>query len=119
MQEFRAEVKYVDEELMQTLKPLLEKNTELLFDGLKATDWADACREAYEEIIPKLNAKKIPMPIHFWRHMFAQHMLRATNWNYTIVAKLGGWTEEALRRSYGEPPQAVIANWGKTYFPKI
>jgi len=47
--------------------------------------------------------------------MFAQHMLRATDWNYTIVAKLGGWTEEALRRSYGEPPQAVMAKWGLKY----
>jgi len=118
MQEMRMEIKYVDDELMEVLKPLVNNGTEFLFEGLKGYEWAGACRSAYEEIIPKLN-KRIPMPIHFWRHMFAQHMLRATDWNYTIVAKLGGWTEEALRRSYGEPPQAVMAKWGKQYFPKI
>lgn len=118
MQEQRMEIKYIDDELMTDLKPLLNNGTELLFDGLKDRDWTGACREAYARVMPKLN-ERIPMPVHFWRHMFAQHMLRATDWNYTIVAKLGGWTEEALRRNYGEPPQAVIANWGKQYFPKI
>jgi integrase len=118
MQDQRMEIKYVDDELMRDLKPLVNNGTKFLFEELRDTDWADACRRAYDKVIPEVN-ERIPMPIHFWRHMFAQHMLRATNWNYTVTSKLGGWTEEALRRNYGEPPQAVIANWGKQYYPKI
>jgi len=117
-QDVRKEVKYIDDELMEDLKPLIAKGTKYLFEGLTKVRWREVCREAYDKIIPEIN-KCIPMPVHFWRHMFAQHMLRATNWNYTIVAKLGGWTEEALRRSYGEPPQAVMAKWGMKYIPQI
>ncbi|MEM2613634.1 MAG: tyrosine-type recombinase/integrase [Nitrososphaerota archaeon] len=57
------------------------------------------------------------MPNHFWRHMFAQHMLRATNWNYTLVAELGGWTPQALYESYGKPPMAIVAEWGLKFMP--
>ena len=117
-QEVRREVKYIDDELLTDLKPLLTNEGENLFEGLDDTVWAETCREAYEQVIPEVN-KKIPMPIHFWRHMFAQHMLRATDWNYSVVASLGGWTEEALKRSYGQPPQAVIAKWGLKYIPQI
>jgi Phage integrase family. len=117
-QEFRKEIKYIDDELLQDLKPLIAKGTKYLFEGLTRVRWCNICREAYEKIIPELN-KRIPMPVHFWRHMFAQHMLRATDWNYGIVAGLGGWTEEALKRSYGQPPQAVIAKWGMKYIPQI
>lgn len=75
-------------------------------------------RSAYKRIIPELN-KKIPMPSHFWRHMFAQYMLRASNWNYGLVASLGGWSMEALRRYYGKPPQEVIKKFGWKHLPQI
>lgn len=52
---------------------------------------------------------------HFWRHMFAQHMLRATKWNYAAVANLGGWTIQALQESYGEPPENIVKEWGISY----
>ena len=117
-QDIRKEVKYIDQELMEDLKPLIAKDTKYLFEGLTKDRWCEVCREAYDKIIPEIN-KRIPMPVHFWRHMFAQHMLRATDWNYSVVAGLGGWTEEALKRSYGQPPQAVIAKWGLKYIPKI
>lgn len=52
---------------------------------------------------------------HFWRHMFAQHMLRATKWNYAAVAKLGGWTIQALQESYGEPPDNIVKEWGISF----
>ena len=117
-QDVRKEVKYIDEELMEDLRPLIAKGTIFLFEGLTKRRWCKVCRRAYQKIIPEIN-KRIPMPVHFWRHMFAQHMLRATDWNYGIVAALGGWTEEALKRSYGQPPQAVIAKWGMKYIPQI
>lgn len=58
-------------------------------------------REVYEIVIPEINAE-LEMPFHFWRHMFAQYMLRATKWNTALVAKWGGWTTEALERYYGK-----------------
>lgn len=61
----------------------------------------DILRRAYKQIIPEIEAE-LKMPFHFWRHMFAQHMLRKTHWNTTLVAKLGGWTTEALERYYGK-----------------
>ena len=75
-------------------------------------------RSAYQNILPELN-KRIPQPSHFWRHQFAQHMLRASNWNYGLVASLGGWSLEALRRYYGMPPQAVVKQFGLKHLPKI
>jgi integrase len=52
---------------------------------------------------------------HFWRHMFAQHMLRATDWNYAPVAALGGWTPQALEESYGKPPDETVKQWADKY----
>ena len=88
-----------------------------LFD-MKKAEVNNILKEAYEKIIPEL-AEEIPMPFHFWRHQFAQHMLRATKWNYTFVAELGGWTEEVLKRYYGKPPQEVIRQAGLEALPNI
>ena len=75
----------------------------------------EALRETYKTIIPKL-APQITMPCHFWRHQFAQHMLRKCDWNYDIVAQLGGWIDtNTLKQCYGMPPKAVIQKWGKEY----
>jgi len=52
---------------------------------------------------------------HFWRHMFAQHMLRKTDWNYAPVASLGGWTPQALEESYGKPPDEAVKQWADKY----
>jgi hypothetical protein len=43
--------------------------------------------------------------------MFAQHMLRLTNWHTAKVAALGNWTEQALKESYGEPPEDIVQHW--------
>jgi integrase len=56
---------------------------------------------------------------HFWRHMFAQHMLRLCNWNYGIVAYLGGWTVQALQESYGMPTNEQLRQWGLSELPKL
>lgn len=42
-------------------------------------------------------------PNHVWRHTFAQDCLHATDWNYELVASLGGWKDtNTLKLSYGE-----------------
>ena len=58
-------------------------------------------------------------PNHFWRHMFAQHMLRKTGWNYAVVAALGGWTITSLEEDYGKPPRATLREWGLGHIPDL
>lgn len=59
------------------------------------------------------------MPNHFWRHMFYQHMLRLTDWNYGACAELGGSTVKSLEESYGKPPRVIVKKWGLKYMPMI
>lgn len=80
-------------------------------------------KEAYRVFLkdnPRALDLALREPTHFWRHMFAQHMLRATNWNYVLVAELGGWkTREALIESYGMPPSEMIRREGLSTIPEI
>lgn len=81
-----------------------------LFD-ITALELCQLMRSALQTILPDLN-ERIPMPFHFWRHMFAQHMLRKTNWNHGVVAALGGWTTGALERYYGKMPMGEAEKLG-------
>jgi integrase len=80
-------------------------------------------KEAYRVFLkddPRALGFALREPNHFWRHMFAQHMLRATKWNYVLVAKLGGWkNREALIESYGMPPSEMIRREGLSTIPEI
>lgn len=75
-------------------------------------------REAYKEIIPEM-ADRIPMPFHFWRHMFAQHLLRLTNWNYGLVGELGNWNPDTLKKYYGKIPHDTVVQVGLETLPKL
>jgi integrase len=109
--------KHVDNELLNDMLPLISNGE--LFQDIDLVEARKLCKEAYRKFIPEL-ASEIPMPLHFWRHMFAQHMLRATNWNYTLVAMLGGWKDEkTLKDNYGMPPDEIVKQWGLDYVPMI
>jgi len=42
-------------------------------------------------------------PNHIWRHTFAQDCLHATDWNYELVASIGGWKDTGtLKKHYGK-----------------
>lgn len=46
---------------------------------------------------------KTTIPCHIFRHTFAQDCLDATDWNYEMVATLGGWKNtKILKDAYGE-----------------
>ena len=75
-------------------------------------------RSAYNEIIPEL-ADDIPRPFHFWRHQFAQHMLRVTDWNYGLVARLGDWTVETLEGYYGKMDRKTALESGRKHLVNI
>jgi integrase len=110
--------KYIDEDLKAQLKSLIkDRRTGKIF-SLTSDEMCDINKIAYQKTIPEILAK-IPMVNHFWRHMFAQHMLRRTDWNYAVVASLGGWTIQALQESYGKPPEAIVAQWGLKYYPTL
>jgi len=94
----RVQEKFIPQDLWQELD--LDNFKGKLFD-ISDQELRDVCTTAYKEIIPDL-MEEIPMPFHFWRHQFAQHMLRKTDWNYALVAGLGHWTVETLERYYGK-----------------
>lgn len=46
---------------------------------------------------------KTTIPVHIFRHTFAQDCLDSTDWNYEMVATLGGWKNTTiLKQAYGE-----------------
>jgi hypothetical protein len=89
-----------------------------IFQHLKVAYLGKLNRQALRMFVPHLEPK-ISMPNHFWRHMFFQHMLRATDWNYAVCAELGGSTISSLQESYGKPPQAIVREWGLKYMPTL
>lgn len=96
----------------------LEPKEGRIFNGLEARELNTLLREAYKTVIPEI-AERIPKPFHFWRHMFAQHMLRASNWNYALVSALGHWDVSTLIRYYGRPPKETIKQFGLLTLPRI
>ncbi len=49
-----------------------------------------------------LAGKDTEIPTHIWRHTFAQDGLEATNYNYELIASLGGWESTTiLKKHYG------------------
>lgn len=47
-------------------------------------------------------------PTHIWRHTFAQEALKATDYNYELVAEIGGWvTTLRLKKHYGAMGQSA------------
>lgn len=77
-----------------------EKTMKILKDNL---------RELYR-FLGKTNPVFNEHPIHVLRHIGAHYWLEKKDYNYALVAKIGGWiTVDELRRSYGEmPPEKVI-----------
>lgn len=84
--------KFIPENLYAELFQLFQVNGEEAFKNVKYENLSELNKEAYR-IFLKDNPEALDLalhePNHFWRHMFAQHMLRATKWNYDLVAELG------------------------------
>lgn len=103
--------KFISQDLWEELD--LDHAKGKLFD-IEPEELRKLCKTAFQAVIPE-KAKQIPMPFHFWRHMFAQHGLRATNWNLATIAELGGWTTEALERYYGKMPRTLKLQKAKEF----
>jgi integrase len=110
--------KYIPLKLWQGLKKLIGKRKTGKIFNIDRLELGSLNREALKRFVPELEPK-IRMPNHFWRHMFFQHMLRVTDWNYGVCAELGGSTVASLQESYGKPPEAVVREWGLKYLPTL
>jgi len=91
--------KKIPSDLWELLEPRIEKGGKLF--NIEAGEINGILKACYREVIPEL-AEEIVMFFHFFRHQFAQHGLRATGWNTSLIAKLGGWTVGTLERYYGK-----------------
>ena len=80
----------------------------------------DISRECIEKYAPEVLDNHPDLKVvHFWRHMMGQHWLEATNFNYGIVAAMGGWTVKALEESYGKVDEGQMRELGAIYLPKL
>ena len=115
--------KIIPPDVRDELLWLFSKYGDSAFAHIDAQDLRAFNKEVYQLFLtdnPKALELAMKEPFHFWRHMFAQHMLRATNWNYDIVAELGGWSDtNTLKKCYGSPPQEVLRKAGITIIPTI
>jgi integrase len=111
--------KYIPQKLWKNLMRLMgEWKSGKIFQNISHDDLEHLNREALKRFVPELEPK-IHMPNHFWRHMCIQHLLRATDWNYAVVAELVGSTVASLQESYGKPPQEIVRQWGLKFMPTL
>ena len=111
--------KHMPTELWKEVNAVMaNRKTGRVFRGLDKRELGKLNRHSLKLFVPELE-KKIRMPNHFWRHMFFQHMLRATDWNYAVCAELGGSTIASLQESYGKPPETIVRQWGLKYLPSL
>jgi integrase len=113
--------KMVDSELNTELDAVIgDRKVGRIFEGIDNLELGALNKEAITKFAPE-TVERYPdlSPNHFWRHMFAQHMLRQTEWNYGVVASLGGWTPQALEESYGKPPAETVKEWAYKFKLKI
>jgi hypothetical protein len=113
--------KMLPEDLLKELEICWNKYGNNPFAGLEEKTLREINKEAYRVFLTG-DALDLGLsePNHFWRHMFGAHMLRATNWNYTVVAELGSWSnEDMLKKVYGAPSKDMLRKVGLDNIPKI
>ncbi|MCK5640889.1 MAG: tyrosine-type recombinase/integrase, partial [Gammaproteobacteria bacterium] len=109
-------IKHISRDLLEDIKALTDypDNKSGPIFTYEDQEMSDKNREALEKFYPQLweQYPDYDDHNHFWRHMFAQHLLRKTGWNYGVVAALGGWDIKSLEESYGRPPVELMRKWG-------
>jgi integrase len=74
---------------IEWLFPILRKSTERI-------------TEIFGKVFERIG-KQTSIPVHIFRHTFAQDTLKATDHNFELVATLGGWkSTKILKDAYGE-----------------
>lgn len=112
----RIQEKLIPSDFWGELVPRLKEGGKLFH--IKPQQLNEILKLAYKEVIPEL-AEEINRPFHFWRHQFAQHMLRVTGWNYGLVARLGHWTVGTLERYYGKMDRQTAFETARKHLTRI
>ena len=91
---------------VEDLEAELPKKTDYLFPSFIKEDGKPDTEKIRKIVKPALIEAGLPYvdfpPTHIWRHTFAQEGLRATGYNYELVASLGGWVNtRILKDHYG------------------
>lgn len=91
---------------VEDLEAELPKKTDYLFPAFIDKDGEPNDDKIRDYIKPYLIEAGIPYtdfpPTHIWRHTFAQEGLRASDYNYEMIASLGGWVNtRILKDHYG------------------
>jgi len=110
----RRVVKEIPDDFYAELEPRIKKGGKLF--NTEASELRKILRASYKAVIPHID---VPMPFHFWRHQFAQHMLRATDWNYALVADLGGWKIQTLQDYYGAFDRKTLKSYARQKLAEI
>ncbi|RLC36473.1 hypothetical protein DRH29_04495 [candidate division Kazan bacterium] len=110
--------KYISKSLYQRIQEFIKqhpKRTLLFVDDAKiglVDDWLNEFRAYMKKVYEQIGITEpyfYSHPIHSLRHAGAIRLLELTDWNYELVAKLGGWTTpQTLRDCYGAMPQDVL-----------
>lgn len=125
--------KLISSDLLVVLKECWKKYGNNPFNGLDDLGMMNKLKEIYKEVLaedfdtdgvtPKpYSALELALssPFHFWRHMFGRKMLEATDYNYSVVAELGSWSDEAmLHKVYGAAPMKMLIKAGIKALPLI
>lgn len=112
--------KRVDTELLWNMKQLIGNKTHGKIFNVESPTVGNLNRKALEKFAAETLLEYPSLMVnHFWRHMFFQHMLRKTKWNYTIAAALGGSTPQSVEESYGKPPEQQIKRWSDDFYIEI
>ena len=113
--------KIIPKDLQTKLDVLFLSHGDKAFGDINPDSLRAVNKEAYRKFLDGQALElALSEPMHFWRHMFAQHMLRATNWNYDLVAELGGWKgSDIIKKCYGAPTRELIRKAGLEAIPNI
>ena len=86
--------------------------TDLFLNGKSEKEFGAWINAQLKEVYRRLGLTEryfFNHPTHALRHIGAHHWLRLTNYNYSLVAKIGGWEDEnTLKKCYGEMPAEVV-----------
>ena len=115
--------KIVTDDLLEHLHVCWLQYGNNAFEGLDQKTLSSLNKEAYAVFLDPASAEydlAMSEPNHVWRHEFGGMMLRATAWNYDLVAYLGGWdSTDMLKKVYGAPPLEMIRKLGMEFIPQI
>jgi hypothetical protein len=115
--------KIITADLLEHLNALWLEHGNNAFEGLTEETLRGLNKDAYQLWLEPNSAEydlAMTEPNHVWRHAFGGHMLRATKWNYDLVAYLGGWdSTDMLKKVYGAPPMDMIRKLGLEFIPTI